>query len=83
MKPEISTSIEFGTEWKFFNNRFGIDFTWYRTDTKNQLLRVANPAGSLYAFPIISMQVKFVTTGIELTLEGTPLMNENFRWKPL
>lgn len=34
LKPEISTSIEFGTEWKFFNNRFGIDFTWYRTDTK-------------------------------------------------
>ena len=50
LKPEISTSIEFGTEWKFFNNLFGIDFTWYRTDTKNQLLKVANPAGSLYAF---------------------------------
>ena len=61
LKPEISTSIEFGTEWKFFNNRFGIDFTWYRTDTKNQLLRVANPAGSLYAFRYITMQVKFVT----------------------
>ena len=30
------------------------DFTWYRTDTKNQLLRVANPAGSLYAFRYIN-----------------------------
>ena len=80
LKPEISTSIEFGTEWKFFNNRFGIDFTWYRTDTKNQLLRVANPAGSLYAFRYINAG-KIRNTGIELTLEGTPLMNENFRWK--
>ena len=80
LKPEISTSIEFGTEWKFFNNRFGIDFTWYRTDTKNQLLRVANPAGSLYAFRYINAG-KIRNTGIELTLEGTPFMNENFRWK--
>ena len=80
LKPEISTSIEFGTEWKFFNNRFGIDFTWYRTDTKNQLLKVANPAGSLYAFRYINAG-KIRNTGIELTVEGTPLMNENFRWK--
>ena len=80
LKPEISTSIEFGTEWKFFNNRFGIDFTWYRTDTKNQLLKVANPAGSLYAFRYINAG-KIRNTGIELTIEGTPLMNENFRWK--
>lgn len=49
---------------------------------KNQLLRVANPAGSLYAFRYINAG-KIRNTGIELTLEGTPLMNENFRWKPL
>lgn len=47
---------------------------------KNQLLRVANPAGSLYAFRYINAG-KIRNTGIELTLEGTPLMNENFRWK--
>lgn len=47
LKPEISNSIEFGTEWRFFSSRLGIDFTWYQTDTKNQLLRMPNPAGSL------------------------------------
>lgn len=27
LKPEISNSFEFGTEWRFFRGRFGIDFT--------------------------------------------------------
>lgn len=34
LKPEISNSIEVGTEWKFFNSRLDFDFTFYRTDTK-------------------------------------------------
>lgn len=80
LKPEISSSIEVGTEWRFFHDRFGIDFTWYKTDTKNQLLRMENPAGSTYKYRHVNAG-KIRNQGFELTVDATPLMNENFRWK--
>ena len=80
LKPEISNSIEFGTEWRFFSSRLGIDFTWYQTDTKNQLLRMPNPAGSLFAYRYVNAG-KIRNKGFELTVDATPLMNDNFRWK--
>ena len=80
LKPEISSSYEVGTEWKFFNSRLGLDFTWYQTETKNQLLLMPNPAGSLYAYRYVNAG-KIRNRGIELTVDGTPVMNDNFRWK--
>lgn len=80
LKPEISNSVEFGAEWRFFHDRFGIDFTWYKTNTKNQLLRMENPAGSTYKYRYINAG-KIRNQGFELTVDATPLMNENFRWK--
>ena len=80
LKPEISRSIEFGTEWRFFHDRFGIDFTWYKTNTRNQLLRMVNAAGSQYKYRYINAG-EIRNQGFELTVDGTPLMNENFRWK--
>lgn len=80
LKPEISNSIEFGTEWRFFNNRLSIDLTWYQTDTKNQLLRMPTAAGDKYAYRYVNAG-KIRNKGIELTVDGTPLLNDNFRWK--
>ena len=80
LKPEISSSIEFGTEWRFFQSRLGIDFTWYQTDTKNQLLRMPTAAGDKYAYRYINAG-KIRNKGIELTVDATPVMNDNFRWK--
>jgi outer membrane receptor protein involved in Fe transport len=80
LKPEISSSIEFGTEWRFFQSRLGIDFTWYQTDTKNQLLRMPTAGGDKYAYRYINAG-KIRNKGIELTVDATPVMNDNFRWK--
>lgn len=80
LKPEISRSIEFGTKWRFFHDRFGVDFTWYRTHTKNQLLRMNNPAGSAYKYRYINAG-KIRNQGFELTVDATPLMSHDFRWK--
>ena len=79
LKPEISNSIEVGTEWKFFNSRLDFDFTFYRTDTKNQLIRV-NTTAEQRPYRWINAG-KIRNTGVEITLGATPLMNDNFRWK--
>ena len=36
-KPEISTSFEVGTDFRMFNNRLGLDLTFYQNVTKNQI----------------------------------------------
>ena len=40
LKPEISSAYEFGTDLRFFNNRLGIDATYYQSRTKNQILNI-------------------------------------------
>ncbi len=79
LKPEISSSWEAGMEWKFFNNRLDLDFTYYRTDTKNQLLYISTPTGAHPHKYINAGKIR--NYGIELTVGVTPIMNENFRWK--
>ena len=79
LKPEISTSYEIGAEFRFFNQRLDLDFTYYRTDTRNQLLYVNDPAGR-YPYKYINAgQIR--NSGLEITLGVTPIMNDNFRWK--
>lgn len=79
LKPEISTSFEFGTEWKFLDNRIDLDFTYYRTDTKNQLLRV-NTTAEKRRYRYINAG-KIRNYGVEISLGATPVMTNDFRWK--
>lgn len=48
LKPEKTNSLEFGTEWHFFENRLSADITYYKTNTKNQTLQIRAPQGSFY-----------------------------------
>ncbi len=79
LKPEISSSYEAGLEVKFFDNRLGFDLTAYQTDTRNQLLMMPNSAGSLYAYRYVNAGL-IRNSGIELTIEATPVASQNFRW---
>lgn len=80
LKPEISDSWEVGAEFKLFKQRLDIDFTWYKTMTKNQFLRVPMLPGSMYAYKMINAG-KISNKGIELTVGVVPIQIENFRWK--
>jgi len=80
LKPEMTTSIEFGTEWRFFNSRLEFDFTYYQTHTKNQLFSLSAPSGTRYTtYYVNAGDIK--NEGIELVLGGSPVMTEDFRWK--
>ncbi|WP_316812638.1 SusC/RagA family TonB-linked outer membrane protein [Pedobacter heparinus] len=79
LKPELTTAQEFGLETKFFNNRLGLDFTWYNSNSKNQLLAVTLPAGSGWSGQYINAG-NIKNDGIELTLNGTPVKTKDFKW---
>jgi len=79
LKPEIVESIEFGLDTRFFENRLGVQFTVYKSNSKNQLLLVNTPVG-------IGFQNQYINAGnienkgLELNLNGTPVRNNNFTW---
>ncbi len=81
LKPEMQNSYEFGTEWRFLNNRIGFDFTYYRNETKNQLITAPAPIPNTtgftnYAFNAGSIENK----GFEITVSGKAIANDNFSW---
>jgi TonB-linked SusC/RagA family outer membrane protein len=79
LKPEISTSIETGFDVRFFHNRIGLDFTFYHTESKNQILPIPLSGTSGYSARIINAGL-IKNQGIEVTLNATPVRTRNFSW---
>lgn len=80
VKNELINSWEAGVELKFFNNRFGIDFAWYKTNAKNQLLRIPLNNLSGYSNRIVNAG-DIQNTGVELMLNATPVQTASgFTW---
>ena len=79
LKPEETRSFEGGVELGLFKNRFGAEITYYKTNTKNQVLQIGVPNPSGYAFRIINAG-NIQNKGIELLLNGTPFQAHNFKW---
>ncbi len=77
LKPEIATSYELGTEWRLFNNRLGIDFTYYNTKTKNQIVPLAMVYSSGWATKFLNVG-KISNKGIELALNGSVVRTKDF-----
>lgn len=79
IKPEISTSLEGGLEWKFLNNRIGIDFSYYRVNTKNQILNnVPVSVTSGWDTQILNAG-EIRNSGFELSLNATPI-KQQVKW---
>lgn len=80
LKPEITTSFEVGTELGFLNNRLSADFTYYKNNSKNQILSIPIPLSTGYGLSLVNAG-KVQNSGVELTLRGTPVKTENFSWE--
>jgi TonB-linked SusC/RagA family outer membrane protein len=79
-KPEMITSNEVGTEWKFFGGRVGFEFTYYYDVSKNQFVEVNAPSGSGYQYMFMNVG-KLINKGTELTINAEPLKSKDFSWK--
>ncbi|KAA6329738.1 TonB-dependent receptor SusC [termite gut metagenome] len=80
LKPEMTTSVEAGIEWRFFGSRLEFDFTYYQTHTKNQLFSLAAPSGSKYTTYYVNAG-DIQNQGVEIILGGSPVWVSDFRWK--
>ncbi len=79
LKPEIQTSYEIGTDLRFFQNRIGVDLTYYHSISKNQILAIDLPHSTGKTSRIINAG-KIRNSGIELMLNLTPVTSRDFNW---
>jgi len=80
LKPEFAKSYEFGTELGFFDDRLGLDVTYYQKETDDQI--VQNIRGS-YGTGFVLFNMNGATTrnhGLEISLRGTPIRTQDFSW---
>jgi TonB-linked SusC/RagA family outer membrane protein len=80
LTPEFTTSYEGGIEAAFFKNRLGIDATYYRNKTTDQIITLPIAATSGYTFRVSNVgQVS--NKGVEVLLRGQPIRSRNFNWE--
>ncbi|QHI36856.1 TonB-dependent receptor SusC [Kordia antarctica] len=82
LKPERTTSYEFGADFRFFKDRLNLDVTYYNALTKDQILSIPIPISSGYTQQVINGgEVR--SKGVEIVLSAIPIKNENFEWNSI
>lgn len=81
LKPEISSSFETGFEARFFGDRIGLDFTYYTTNSENQILQVPLSNTTGYTARVINAGL-IKNWGTEVMLNTIPVITPGgFKWE--
>jgi TonB-linked SusC/RagA family outer membrane protein len=80
LKPEIQTAYEIGAELRFLNGRLGLDYTYYHSETENQIAapRLSNASG--YIFTAINSG-SVINKGMEIAINAKPIVSKDFEWE--
>lgn len=79
IKPSLSSSYELGFDLRFLKNRVGLNFTYYNQKTKDQIVSAPITSASGFTSKLINA-AEVDRNGIEITIDGTPVMTKDFRW---
>lgn len=79
LKPELTTSIEFGTQLSFFESRLDLDVTYYKSNAVDQIIPVPISDGTGFS-EYITNAGEIQNSGIEIVLGGDIIKNEDFQW---
>ncbi|KPK82679.1 MAG: hypothetical protein AMS27_14345, partial [Bacteroides sp. SM23_62_1] len=79
LKPQRKKSLEFGADLKFLQNRLGIDATFYKENTINQILDIAISRATGFSSKTINAG-NLQNQGVEMTLYANPVKTSDFSW---
>lgn len=79
IKPETTTSFEIGTDLRFFDGRFGVDFTYYTLRSEDQIIQPRVSQGTGFIFLLVNGGT-IENKGYEVMLQSTPISTANFSW---
>lgn len=80
LKPELTRSEEAGVEMSFFNDRVGFDVTYYKTNTRNQVLRIQTSASIGYTHKYVNAG-EIENKGWEVQFHVSPVRTNSFTWR--
>lgn len=79
LSPTITNSLEVGVDLRFLSNRVGLDFTYYKQNTKDQIFSASLPAPTSYNSYLVNAG-DVENKGIEMVLNGTPIQKGDLTW---
>ncbi len=79
LKPEITTTKEYGIDLRFFGNRLTLDAAYFESDVDDAILNASLPASSGFTSKWVNAGV-MTSSGIEITLGAKPIVSDNFNW---
>jgi TonB-linked SusC/RagA family outer membrane protein len=79
IRPALTGSLEIGTEMRFFQNRIGLDFAYYKNNNKNQILSISTNGATGYTSNLINAG-DLTNKGFEFSLTGSPIQSKNVTW---
>jgi TonB-linked SusC/RagA family outer membrane protein len=81
VKPETERSYEFGTDFRFFNNRLGFDYTYFTRLRYDRLISapISLSSGSEYITTNTDEELK--QKGMEFSVNGKPIVTKDFQWE--
>ena len=79
LKPERKSAWEIGLDFRMFENRFNIDATYYKENTKDQIMEIAVPSISGVDKQLINAG-NIENKGVELAINTVPFRNKDWEW---
>ncbi len=79
LKPELTTSLEFGAQLAFFDGRLDLDLTYYKSNAEDQIIPVPISDGTGFS-SYITNAGEIENSGIEIILGGDIVQKEDFEW---
>ncbi|MFD2035299.1 SusC/RagA family TonB-linked outer membrane protein [Belliella marina] len=79
LRAEFTNTFEIGTDIRLFENRVGLDVTYYNAISRDQIVSVPVPASTGYTTQLINAG-EIQNRGIEAVLTSTVLDRGDFSW---
>ena len=79
LKPSRTKDVEVGLDLRFFNNRVGIDATYYTRKSEDQIIAINIPNTTGFQRAVVNNGL-LETSGGELVLTLNPIRKADFNW---
>ncbi len=79
IKPQITTTQEYGSDFKFFKNRLNLDLTYFRSLDENTIIDLPVSAAAGFTTRLENAN-HYLRSGGEISVSGSIIKNRDFNW---
>lgn len=80
LKPERKNSWEVGLDFRVLDNRIGLDFTYYKENTTDQIMEISVPGVSGVNKKMVNAG-NIQNAGVEIALNTVPIKTKDWTWE--